>query len=278
MRVEQDIQAAIRLLYGDTSSSNYRKVKIFPDYSLKHFKKYNINDKKVLSKVNCLDEIFDLLSRDANVTCFSTNRLDKYFLQLLLQLHNIDRKKYLDFIFKDYGRKNKIFTQSLYNDIKEELNEETRYFFDEIYDYCNKKQVGIYRLLDKQKYSKIELERFVANYLNHKYKYIKENNQLTCYDLDDVRAINTFEENTFNFINLSYPLEKTDYKKLKLLLQREKEFEKLLKENGKIQGFVSRTKEDIKNHKIIETRSLLDTQTPNTDCKKDYAYVYTKSQ
>ena len=278
MKVEKDIQSAIRLLYGDTSLSNYRKVKLFPNYSLKHFKKYNLDDKKVLSKINCLDEIFDLLCRNANVTCFSTNKLDKYFLQLLLELHNIDRKKYLDFIFKDYGKKEKVFFHYLYNDIKEELDEDTRYFFDELYKYCNKKQVDIYRLLEEQKYPKIDLDRFVANYLNHKYRYVKENKQLTCYDLNDLGAINTFKDDTFNFINLSYPLDKLDYKKIKLLLQREKEFEKLLKENGKIQGFVSRDKVDIKNHKIIETRSLIDTQTPNTDCKKDYAYVYTKSQ
>ena len=278
MQIEQDIQAAIRLLYGDTSSSNYRKVKLFPDYSLKHFKKYNLADKKVLSKVNSLDEIFDLLCRDAQVTCFSTNRLDKYFLELLLELHNIDRKNYLDFIFKDYGRKNKLFYPSMYRDIKDELSESTRYFFDEMYKYSCKKSMCVSRLVEEQKYSKIDLERFVANYLNHKYKYIKENKQLTCYDLNDIEAINTFKEGTFNFINLSYPIDKMDYKKLKTLLQREKEFEKLLQDNGKIQTFVSREKENIKDHKVIETRSLIDTKTQGTDCKKDYAYVYTKIQ
>ena len=278
MQVEQDTQIAIRLLYGENAYSNYRRVKLFPEYSLKHFKKYKLEGKKVLSKVNNLDEIFDLLCRDAIVTCYSTNRLDKYFLNLLLELHNVDRKKYLEFIFEDYGKNNKTFDYNLYNVVKENLNDETREFFDTLYDYCHKKKLMVSKLVEEQRYPKIVLERYVSNYLNHKYVNVKENSRLTYYELSDKEAIENIEDNDFSFINLSYPIEKLDYKKQKALLQREKLFAEKLSEYGKIQGFVSRNLKEIKNHKVIETRSLLDTQTQNTDCKKDYAYVYTNSQ
>ena len=39
MSIGNDIQNAIRVLYGD-ESMKYRRVKIFPNHSLKHFKKY----------------------------------------------------------------------------------------------------------------------------------------------------------------------------------------------------------------------------------------------
>ena len=66
--------------------------------------------------------------------------------------------------------------------------------------------------------------------------------------------------------------------KLKKLLEKEENFKKLLKENGKIQGFVSFDDLNIVDHKKISTRSFIDPYTDRNNCKKEYAYMYKNSQ
>ena len=275
MSTDNDIVSAIRVLHND-NTMECKKVKIFTNHSLKHFKKYKLNNKEVLSKINSLDEILDLLSYNSTVTCFSSNKLDMYFLKLLIQMHNIDRKKYMDFIFNDYGKNGKVFSKKYYDLVKDTLDDKTRYFFDELYRYCYSSNISISNLIEKQKYSNNVYNMYVKNYLSGKYNNILQNNNLTYLKSNDVDITKVTFESDFDFINLSYNI--SDKANINKLLQKEDRYKKLLKEHGKIQGFVSQNKLDIKDHKVIDTRSILDFNTPNDECKKEYAYVYRKSQ
>lgn len=276
MTVDNDIQNAIRILYGD-ESTQYRKVKIFPNHSLKHFKKYKLDNKEVLSKINSLDEILDLLAYNANVTCFSTNKLDEYFLNLLIQMHNIERKKYMDYIFYDYGKEGKVLSKKYYDIIKYDLDDKTRYFFDEMYKYCIESNVSLSRLLEKQKYEKKVYDMYVKNYLQGKYDNILNNhNKLNCIRLNDTDITSIQFNNKFDLINLSYRVD--DLNNISKLLKKEEKYKKLLKETGKIQSFISFKDLDIKEHKKISTRSFLDPYTDRNNCKKEYAYMYKNSQ
>ena len=275
MTVDNDIMNAIRILHND-NTMELKKVKIFTNYSLKHFKKYKLNNKEVLSRINSLDEILDLLSYNSSVTCFSKNKLDIYFLKLLIQMHNIDRKKYMDFIFKDYGKNGKILSKKYYDLVKDTLDSKTKYFFDELYKYCFYSNISISGLIEKQKYDKKVYDMYVKNYLSGKYNNILQNNNLVYIKSNDVDITNITFENQFDFINLSYNIyDKTNINKY---LHKEENYKQLLSKTGKIQSFVSQNKIDIKDHKVMETRSILDPNTPNNDCKKEYAYVYRKSQ
>ncbi|MBQ9023694.1 MAG: hypothetical protein IJ105_00565 [Bacilli bacterium] len=276
MTVDIDIQNVIKILYGDESNPEYKKVKIFPNHSLKHFKKYKLNNKEVLSRINSLDEILDLLSYNSIVTCFSTNKLDRYFLKLLVQMHNIERKKYMDYIFEDYGKKGKILSKKYYDMIKDNLDDQTRYFFDELYNHCLKSNISISKLIEKQKYEKKIYDMYVKNYLLGKYDDVLKNNKLTVLRINDTNITNVIFENRFDLINLSY--EFNEHSDIKKLLEKEQLYKKLLNENGKIQGFVSFENLDLKDHKIISTRSFLDPYTDRNNCKKEYAYMYKNSQ
>lgn len=275
MTVDNDIQNAMRVLYND-QTSQFKKVKIFPNHSLKHYKKYKLNNKEVLSKINSIDEILDLLSYNASVTCFSTNKLDKYFLKLLITMHTIERKKYMDYIFNDYGREGKIFSKKYYDLIKSSLDDDTRYFFDEIYNYCLASHIPFSNLIEKQKYSKKIYDMYVKNYLLGKYDEILKGDKLIYIKLNDIDITEITFRNKFDFINLSYNVK--DLEDVKRLLKKEEKYKKLLSENGKIQGFVSFNELDINDHKKISTRSILDPYTDRNNCKKEYAYMYKKSQ
>ena len=275
MGLNSDIKNAIKIINNEEDNKVYKKVKIFPSFSLKHFKKYKLNNRQVLSKVNSIDEIFELLSYNSIVTCYSTNKLDEYFLNLLLTMHNIDRKKYLDFILYDYGKFNRILSKKYYDIIRNELDENTKYFFDTLYDYCIQNKKSMANLIERQPLKKEELEIFIKSYLSKSYNNINENKRVTYFNHSGKEIINIFEKETFDFINLSYNIEGVSDKRFNVLKDREKKYINLLKENAQMQSFVSRSIKDIEGYKILKTRSMLD---KNNEELEDYAYVYRKSQ
>lgn len=275
MTVDNDIQNAIRVLYGDESNT-YKRVRIFPNHSLKHFKKYKLDNKEVLSRINSLDEILDLLSYNAIVTSFSPNKLDKYFLKLLIQMHNIERKKYMDFIFYDYGKEGRIFSKKYYDMVKDTLDDKTRYFFDEVYKYCINSNMSFSKLIEKQKYPKKVYDMYVKNYLLGTYDDVLRKNNFNYIQMVDSSVDDITFGNIFDFINLSYNI--NDLSNMSTLLKKVEKYKKLLKENGKIQSFVSFKEVNVNNHKMISTRSILDPYTDNENCKNEYAYMYKKSQ
>ena len=86
MKVDRDIENAVDFIKGyEVDKRAYRPVKIFTDYSLKHFKKYKLEGKDTLLKLRSYDQTIDMVSYGANVTCYSTNRFDEYFLNLFLE-------------------------------------------------------------------------------------------------------------------------------------------------------------------------------------------------
>ena len=114
---------------------------------------------------------------------------------------------------------------------------------------------------------------YTRNYLSNHYYEVKDKNVniIICKD-DEINSY--FEKESIDFINLSYNIDKCNKDKFKLLLKRERTLRELLKENGKMQSFISKREIKIPGYKIINTRSIDDPYTSNELCKKEYAYMY----
>ena len=191
-------------------------------------------------------------------------------------MHNIERKKYMDYIFKDYGKERRPFSKKYYDLIKDTLDDETRYFFDEIYNYCLSSHIPFYNLIEKQQCDKKTYDMYVKNYLLGKYDDILKNNKINYIRLNDTDVADVKFKNKFDLVNLSYIVK--DLTDVKRLLKKEEKYKKLLNENGKMQTFISFNELDIKDHKMISTRSFNDPNTDRCNCKKEYAYMYKNSQ
>lgn len=250
---------------------------MFPKYSLKTFKKYKLDKRNVLTKINSHSEIFDLLSYGANVSCYSYNRLDEYFLNLQYALFNLKYKEYFSYFFAKY-RGYEIFSLDTYNKIKDILDDKTRVFFDELYKHMDGGSIFNTKLCDIGGYDYETLIRFIRYFLDAKYYKVSESlksNKPKFILCKDCSIPLYFDDNTFDFINLSYDANQMDRAKIKYIKDRiESCFIPLLKENGKIQAFTSKNDIDIKEFKKLETRSIDDPNSPNEICKKDYVYVY----
>lgn len=277
IQVEKDIKAAIDIMnLKKVDLKQYRPVKLFPSYSLKTFKKYKLDGKKALTKCNSTAEILDLVSYGADVTCYSSNRLDEYFLKLQLALLDLKYKEYVNYFF---GR-NKGTSKELYDKIKNDLDEDVRYFFDELYKYVTRGNMYSSKLCDLRKADYEELKRFIRYFLEPKYYKTAENKKICTPEFilcKDISIPLFFDDDTFNFINLSYNIDNMDKEKIRCILKKMlKDFEPLLKEYGKIQVFTGTKEIEIPELKRNDTRSIIDPNSENSSCKKDYAYVYSK--
>lgn len=278
MQVEKDIEAAINIInLKKVNSKQYNPINLFPKYSLKTFKKYKLDKKNVLTKINSHSEVFDLLSYGANVSCYSSNRLDEYFLYLQCALFDLKYKEYFSYFFGKY-RGYEIFSLDTYNKIKDILDDKTRVFFDELYKYMDGDNIFNTKLCDIKGYDYETLIRFIRYFLNPKYYELSETLQIhkpkfiLCKDCSIPLY---FEDNSLDFINLSYDITKMDNEECKYVMSKiQKDFTPLLKEGGVVQAFTSKNNIDIKSYKKIETRAIDDPNSPKKTCMKDYAYVY----
>lgn len=262
----KDIEETLKILrYGD-SATEYRKVKLFSDNSLKFFKKYKLDNKNVLCKVHSGDEILDLLSYNAKVTCYSSNKLDILFSKLKLSAMKLGYKTFINYFFNTKGSK------ELYLKFRNNLDNETKYFFDILYSYTN-------NLFDTNLvYNNYDMEvlKIYFRYLINKRFYEVLDN------IDDIKFIFSSDKNIskkvndkYHFINLSYNLDNMNEKRFNFVDSKiNDDFKPLLDENGIIQAYTSKEKNDIDNYIIYETRSIDDPYTKGDICKKEYAYVY----
>lgn len=283
MQVEKDLRNAIELIKGyNVDKREYRSVKIFSDFSLKHFKKYKLDGKKTMLKLRSYDEVADMLSYGANITCYSTNRFDEYFLNLFLESLKLNYKEHFNFFISDYGLERKTFCYEIYKIIRGNLSDDVQYFFDELYKKFTGRQILNSKLLETTDYTYNELMMYIRYFINSKYYKVCEQlneRKVEFIHMNDNEASTMFKDESFDFINLSYRLDTANEKEREQLIKKVNEFSRMLKENGKVQGFVSRNSEIIiPDAKRIETRSFIDPYTNNNECKKDYAYMYTKNK
>lgn len=270
MQVEKDIEIAREFIKGNTIKSNeYRRVRLFTSVSLKHFKKYKIADKSILTKYNSGDEVIDLLSYHGNLTCYSPNRFDEYFLNLKLAFLQENYDDYFSYFFKTYKEKSKNFlSYDGYVNIRNYLDDKTRYFFDEIFRK-NPKYALYSKLLTKTEYDYDALSMNIRYFLKNRYYEAQNNNNIKFILSNDVQ-IKTLVDELYSFINLSYSLDHMDDEQIKFIkLKIEEDFQNLLLENGKIQVFLGTTEKEISDYKILETKN------ESSLCKKQYAYMYT---
>lgn len=272
-QVEKDIESAIGIIKGgNVDYREYRPVYLFPNHSLKHFKKYKLSNRDVLTRINSHAEIFDLLSYSANLSCYSSNRLDEYFLNLQLNMLDLEYKEFISYFLGYKGHRR--FSNDTYNKIKDKLDDKTRYFFDELYKFMNGRNLFNSRLCDTRNISYDNIVLFIRYIQKNKYYKIPKDTPkfILCKDF----SISLYFENkSFDVINLSYNVDNISEDKQKYIMNRiKKDIASLLKENGKIQVFTSKSGVDIEDLRKIETRSINDPNSTNESCKKDYAYMY----
>lgn len=271
MQVEKDIVVARDFIEGNVyEKTGYRPVKLFSNQSLKSFKKVKLKDKNAICKINSSDELFDIISYGGNVTAFSDNRFDEYFMKLKIAALNLDRKDYYSFLMNTYGKYSYTFNYDIYKSIRNNLDDKTRYFFDELYKSYIGKRIRRSKLIESDRYSFEELTTLVRYTLSKDYgelaKNIKEKNVKFIYSKDE--KIESKVKEPYDFIYLSHDItnmsEKEIKKREKLILES---FRNMLSERGKIQCFYSDEEKDTAFDKI-EYKS-------NPSVNNDMAYVYT---
>ena len=243
MQVEKDIVVARDFIEGNVyEKTGYRPVKLFSNQSLKSFKKVKLKDKNAICKINSSDELFDIISYGGNVTAFSDNRFDEYFMKLKIAALNLDRKDYYSFLMNTYGKYSYTFNYDIYKSIRNNLDDKTRYFFDELYKSYIGKRIRRSKLIESDRYSFEELTTLVRYTLSKDYgelaKNIKEKNIKFIYSKDE--KIESKVKEPYDFIYLSHDItnmsEKEIKKREKLILES---FRNMLSERGKIQCFYS---------------------------------------
>lgn len=271
MQVEKDIVVARDFIEGNVyEKTGYRPVKLFSNQSLKSFKKVKLKDKNAICKINSSDELFDIISYGGNVTAFSDNRFDEYFMKLKIAALNLDRKDYYSFLMNTYGKYSYTFNYDIYKSIRNNLDDKTRYFFDELYKSYIGKRIRRSKLIESDRYSFEELTTLVRYTLSKDYgelaKNIKEKNVKFIYSKDE--KIESKVKELYDFIYLSHDItnmnEKEIKKREKLILES---FRNMLSERGKIQCFYSDEEKETLFDKI-EYKS-------NPSVNNDMAYVYT---
>lgn len=271
MQVEKDIVVARDFIEGNVyEKTGYRPVKLFSNQSLKSFKKVKLKDKNAICKINSSDELFDIISYGGNVTAFSDNRFDEYFMKLKIAALNLDRKDYYSFLMNTYGKYSYTFNYDIYKSIRNNLDDKTRYFFDELYKSYIGKRIRRSKLIESDRYSFEELTTLVRYTLSKDYgelaKNIKEKNIKFIYSKDE--KIESKVKEPYDFIYLSHDItnmsEKEIKKREKLILES---FRNMLSERGKIQCFYSDEEKETLFDKI-EYKS-------NPSVNNDMAYVYT---
>lgn len=279
MQVESDIKAAIDIInLKKVNKKEYRPVKLFSEKSLKSFKKVKLDDKNVLTKYDSCDEIIDLVSYGANVTCYSSNRLDEYFMNLKLAFMQSRYDEYFSYFFKDYGRVPQ-FSKRSYLKVRPRLDEKTSYFFDELYNYVNHENIFDSKLC-KNKYDYETLKNYIRYFIHNRYNEAQEqlkNRSVKFILSSDASIPKKIVDEKFNFINLSYNLSKLSEEKRKFIMEKiELEFTKMLKENGKIQGFIGNEDIELDGYKKNETKSIVVSNFEEISSDKQYSYIYTK--
>lgn len=271
MQVEKDIVVARDFIEGNVyEKTGYRPVKLFSDQSLKSFKKLKLKDKNTICKINSSDEIFDIISYGGNVTAFSDNRFDEYFMKLKIAALDLRFKDYYSFLMNTHGRYSYTFNYDVYKSIRNNLDDKTRYFFDELYKSCIGKRIRKSKLIEPDRYSFEELSTLVRSALSKGYgeltRNIKEKDVKFIYSKDE--KIESKVKETYDFIYLSHDItcmsEKEIKKREKLILES---FRNMLSERGKIQCFYSDEEKDTSFDKV-EYKS-------NPSVNNDMAYIYT---
>lgn len=271
MQVEKDIVVARDFIEGNVyEKTGYRPVKLFSDQSLKSFKKVKLKDKNAICKINSTDEIFDIISYGGNVTAFSDNRFDEYFMKLKIASLDLKFKDYYSFLMNTYGKYSYTFNYDIYKSIRNNLDDKTRYFFDELYKSHMGKRIRKSKLIESDRYSFEELSTLVRSALSKGYgelvKNIKDKNVKFIYSKDE--KIESKVKEPYDFIYLSHDItnmsEKEIKKREKLILES---FRNMLSERGKIQCFYSDEEKETLFDKI-EYKS-------NPSVNNDMAYVYT---
>ena len=191
-------------------------------------------------------------------------------MKLKIAALNLDRKDYYSFLMNTYGKYSYTFNYDIYNSIRNNLDDKTRYFFDELYKNYIGKRIRRSKLIESDRYSFEELTTLVRSALGKGYgelvKNIKDKNVKFIYSKDE--KIESKVKEPYDFIYLSHDItnmsEKEIKKREKLILES---FRNMLSERGKIQCFYSDEEKDTLFDKI-EYKS-------NPSVNNDMAYVYT---
>lgn len=192
MNVKNDIEKTVYLLnnYSDNFTS-YSKIYKFTTENIKeYFKYFNFNNKSILTVCSSGDHAINAYIKGCNnIDLFDINKITEYYLN-----YKIAAIKSLS--YKQFFNGNFIYTKDLYTIIRNSLNHDTKFYWDNLYKYH---------------YDQINSSMFFMSESNPEYNYY--------YDyktFDSLKNnINEFNYNEFygtNIINImKYTNKKYDY-------------------------------------------------------------------
>lgn len=214
--LDNDIKHAISI--ANSIDSNYyidmdEYSRIYQNISenIKEYMPYlNGNYDSALIPTSSGDHILEtVLSGVFDITAFDLNRLSKYFAKLKIDaIKSLSKQEYIYFMYE------KMMALDLFNYFKSNLDDETRTFWEEIYNHCSIENIRNYLFrnigivtpnfdLIGVEYSKFCIENF-TNYLEH-YYFLQDKLEKTSIEYIDANLIDlkTILKRKYDLINLT---------------------------------------------------------------------------
>jgi len=194
MEVKKDIYKTISVFDDNRDGFyDYAKVYRYTTENIKeYFKYFDFENANVLSVCSSGDHAINaFLKGNRNIDLFDINKLTKYYTDL-----KIAAIKSLE--YDDFFRNDLIYNQKLYNKIRENLNRDSKYYWDILYKFH-------FHRINSYDYFNIEEDKHYNIYYDiNEYKKLKE-------------IINEFKYNNFYHCNL-LDINKYTSKKYDLIL------------------------------------------------------------
>ena len=198
------------------------------------------NREKILSVIGSGDQIINsCLYGSKDITGIDISRFPKYYLMLkLAALKKLSREEYLDFFIGTIN--DTLLNDDVYDDLRTELDENTKMFWDSIFDYFDSCEINNSRLFATDIMNKSIMTKNNPYLQEENYKITKEkirNINIRFFEGNLFTFFNNFQEDKkYNLINLSniiqYPIKSygktpkqiyTNYKKFIESLPLEKD-------------------------------------------------------
>ncbi|MBQ7140835.1 MAG: DUF3419 family protein [Bacilli bacterium] len=204
-----------------------------------YYKKNEIQGKDVLTVCSSGDHLFNAMLLDAkSVDCFDINRLSKYYM--CLKMAGINCLNYDEFL-TFFTKNNKCMDKSTYKIIRDVLENDIKYFWDEVFSNKNGKKLRKSTLFSKDENYKKNIIK-CNNYLKPENYYILKN-KISKYNPKflnlDIKELPKNLDKQYDLIYLSNIVKSIDeiFEKPGLIEYKKflsNELSKNLKENGLI--------------------------------------------
>lgn len=175
--------------------TNYNPMYLFTNENLNNLlKKINLEGKDIFTVCSSSDQYFNFLLNGANnIATFDINKLTEYLFYLKRSaIINLDYEEFKTYLLKEKINNKFIFSKEIYNQIKDDLPDNIKYYWNELYRNYTGKEIYKSRLfIDNKKQTKTIKNN--NQYLKTEQNYNKLKNIL--------KHVKTFNYNNINIFN-----------------------------------------------------------------------------